>query len=152
MQDSHPIRYLLADGICHAFNSDDQFSAATHHQYPPHFTDIIATALASQQCIGWDSSLKGYYFTREWADLAQLAMHSTKRDGRQGEGHMKNIVSSICTHARRMWLARNGCLHDGTDSEALSPTAEAVEITYYQPLKSSTSSSRRPALLPSITA
>jgi hypothetical protein len=128
-KDSHPLRYLLADGICHAVNYESPFSPEIH-QYPPHFTDIIEAALTSQQCIGWDSALKGY-LAREWADLAQLDMHSTKRDGRQGEGRMKNLVSSMCSHARRMWLARNGCLHDVTTTEVLSTTAEAVEITYY---------------------
>ena len=63
--------------------------------------------------------------SRSWICIQQ------RGTGRQGEGPMKNIVSSICSHARRMWLARNGCLHDRTNSEAQSTTAEEVESTYY---------------------
>ena len=36
-------------------------------------------------------------------------------------------IPEVC----RLWLAWNGCLHDLTNSNAVSPSAEAVEIAYY---------------------
>ena len=129
-KDTHPVRYLLADGICHAVTSDIPFSP-TLHQYPQHFGDSLIGALSSQHQIGWDSALKGF-FSREWASLAQQDMHSsTKRDSKQGEARMKAIISALCAHVRRLWIARNGCLHDATDRAASVQTAEDVEIAYY---------------------
>jgi hypothetical protein len=34
--DTHPVRYLLCDGICHALQFDTPYSPTTS-QYPPHF-------------------------------------------------------------------------------------------------------------------
>ena len=127
--DTHPVRYLLAEGVCHAVSSDLPFDPPTH-QYPTHFLALIASALTSQCLIGWDSAIKGY-FAREWADMAQWDMHKPTRDVRKGEVRMKHIISSLGQHVRRIWIARNGCLHDSADSDASKLSSEAVEIEYY---------------------
>lgn len=127
--DVHPIRYLIADGICHAFTSDLLFSPITH-QYAAHFHPLIASALLSQQRISWTSAIKGY-LAREWSDIAQLDMYQPTRDVRKGEARMRTIISALCQHVRRLWIARNGCLHEATDTFHPSPSAEAIEITYY---------------------
>ena len=126
--DSHPVRFLLADGICHAATSDLPFTPPTH-QYPPHFLDLVNDALSTQQLIGWKSALKGY-FAKQWADLAQLGMHTTKRDPRKGELRMKQIIGALSNHIRRLWSSRNACLHDN-DSPSVSASAETIEIKYY---------------------
>ncbi|KAI2493079.1 hypothetical protein MHU86_21463 [Fragilaria crotonensis] len=57
--DSHPIRYLIVEGICHVISSDSAF-APDIHQYPSHFHPGITSALSSQQQIGWNSAVKGF--------------------------------------------------------------------------------------------
>lgn len=84
--DSHPVRYLLADGFCHTINSDTPYAPSTA-QYPSHFQDLISEALESQLRIGWNNSLKGY-FSRSWGHLAQYDMHRKVRDSQKGEQRM----------------------------------------------------------------
>jgi hypothetical protein len=127
--DAHPIRYLIADGICHTTTSDLPFSPITD-QYPSHFHHQIAAALSSQQLIGWNSAMKGY-LAKDWADMAQMDMHQPTRDLRKGETRMKQILGALCQHVRRLWITRNGCIHDSSDALHLSTLAEEVEIKYY---------------------
>ncbi|KAI2498643.1 hypothetical protein MHU86_15820 [Fragilaria crotonensis] len=127
--DSHPIRYLIVEGICHVISSDSAF-APDIHQYPSHFHPGITSALSSQQQIGWNSAVKGF-LAREWSELALLDMHTPRCDPRAGNNRMQRIISALCQHTRRLWIARNGCLHDSTSSNHLSSTAEAIEIEYY---------------------
>ena len=126
--DAHPVRYLLADGICHALSSDLPYAPLTH-QYPPHLLPTINAALTTQRIIGWQSALKGY-FAKEWSDLAQLDLYHNSRDTRKGEGRMAQILQALSTHIRRLWIARNACLHDNSHPTA-SVSAESVEIEYY---------------------
>jgi hypothetical protein len=56
----HPVRYLLADGICHALQSDAPFSPSLF-QFSPQFQGMALEALSTQQSMGWDKSLKGYF-------------------------------------------------------------------------------------------
>ncbi len=127
--DSHPIRYLIAEGICHVLTSDSTFAPDTH-QYNSHFYPGITSALSLQQQIGWNSAVKGF-LAREWSELAILDMHTSTRDPRAGHTRMQQIISALCQHTRRLWIARNGCLHDSTSSILLSSAAEAIEIQYY---------------------
>jgi hypothetical protein len=60
-----------------------------------------------------------------------LDMHTSTRDPRAGHTRMQQIISALCQHTRRLWIARNGCLHDSTSSTLPSSTAEAIEIQYY---------------------
>ena len=118
----------MADGICHALTSDLPF-APPIHQYPLHLLDLVKAALSAQEMIGWKSALKGY-FAKQWAELAQLDMHTTNLDSRKGELRMKQIIGALSNHIRRLWSSRNSCLHD-TDSPSVSVSAETIEITYY---------------------
>ncbi|KAI2502424.1 hypothetical protein MHU86_12000 [Fragilaria crotonensis] len=128
--DIHPLRYLISAGIHHVLTSDANFSPVTH-QYPAHFHSLIESALSSQQDIRWNSAIKGY-FSRDWADMVQLEMHANIRDSRKGARHrMKQIISALCAHVRRLWLAQNGCLHNATDAETQSHSTQAIEIQYY---------------------
>ncbi|KAI2508454.1 hypothetical protein MHU86_5981 [Fragilaria crotonensis] len=88
--DTHPIRFLIADGIRHTLTSDLPFSPDIH-QYPSHLQPLIVAALSSQQQIGWQSAVKGY-LTRDWANLAQLDMHRPHKDVRNGESRMMQII------------------------------------------------------------
>ena len=127
--DVHPVRYLLADGICHALSSDLPYEPLTH-QYPAHLLATIHAALTTQRIIGWQSALKGY-FAKEWSALSQLDMHNKSRDIRKGEVRMaRQIIQALSTHIRRLWLARNDCLHRNSHSTAPG-SAESVEIEYY---------------------
>ena len=121
--------YCLLVHASFALTSDLPFSPPIH-QYPPHFHPQIESALQSQHHIGWNSAIKGY-LSRDWADMAQLDMHKPIRDVGKGEARMKQIVSALCHHVRRLWIARNGCLHDSSADSNLSPSAEALEIQYY---------------------
>jgi hypothetical protein len=127
--DHHPIRYLIAEGICHTLTSDSPFAPSTH-QYPSHFHAGIDSALSSQQCIGWNSAVKGF-LAREWSELAIRDMHTSGLDTRKGNNRMQQIISALCRHTRRLWIARNGCLHDSASGSLTSPSVEAIEIQYY---------------------
>jgi hypothetical protein len=116
-------------GILHTTTSDTTFIPTTH-QYPAHFSSLIESALSSQQEISWHSAIKGY-FSRDWADMAQFEMHTNIRDSRKGAKRMMQIISAICAHVRRLWIARNGCLHDTSDVDTQSQSAQAIEIQYY---------------------
>jgi hypothetical protein len=128
-RDVHPIRYLVWEGIHHTVTSDTPFVPEID-QYPSHFHSIIASALSSQQEISWNSAIKGF-FTQDWADMAQLDMSTNTRVAKKGEQRMKQLISALCNHVRRLWLGRNGCLHDSTNAEAQSPSAQSIEIQYY---------------------
>ena len=88
--DSHPIRYLIAEGICYELTSDSAFAPDTH-QYNSHFYPGITSALSSQQRIGWNSAVKGF-LAREWSELAMLDMHTSTRDPRAGHTRMQQII------------------------------------------------------------
>jgi hypothetical protein len=59
-------------------------------------------------------------------------MHRSSRDQRKGETRMKQIISALSAHVRRLWISRNEVLHDSNDS-TLSDTRfpESAEIQYY---------------------
>jgi hypothetical protein len=63
--------------------------------------------------------------------MAQLDMSTNTRVAKKGEQRMKQLISALCNHVRRLWLGRNGCLHDSTNAEAQSPSAQSIEIQYY---------------------
>ena len=63
--------------------------------------------------------------------MAQLDMHGQTRDVRKGETCMRQILTALTQHARRLWVARISCLHDSSDAPNLPPSAETVEIQYY---------------------
>jgi hypothetical protein len=128
--DIHPVRYLMVDGICHFLQSEEPFSPMIS-QFPPHFQTLIPQALANQHTIGWANSLKGY-FSKTWGAMAQLDMHKNTRDKLMGEKRMKQIISAISSHIRRLWLSRNDTLHSPDDDTlANTRSTETVEITYY---------------------
>jgi hypothetical protein len=128
--DSHPVRYLLADGFCHFFTSDTPFSPSIA-QFPPHFQDHIPEALSNQHTIGWSNSIKGY-LSKSWGNMAQYDMHRNSRDKRMGDLRMKQIHVALSSHVRRLWLSRNDSLHSTDDATlATIRSAETVEIMHY---------------------
>ena len=78
--DSHPVRYLLVAGLLHATKPSDQF--------PSHFASAISSALQEQRSIGWSNAFKGY-FSKQWANMAQIDMYTGSRDTKQGATRMK---------------------------------------------------------------
>ena len=128
--DTHPVRYLLADGVCHFIQSDTPYSPIVT-QFPLHFQDLIQAALLKQTAIGWDNAIKGYC-AKEWGLMAQFDMHKKTRDQRMGEKRMKRISSALSDHIRRTWLSRNGVLHSSDDQTLESiRSAESAEIKFY---------------------
>ena len=64
--------------------------------------------------------------------MAQYDMHGNVRDIRKGETRMKEIISALSAHFRRLWISRNGVLHSPNDENLASiRSAESVEIEYY---------------------
>ena len=130
-KDVHPVRYLLAAGLCQTLADADAHFDHPLHQFPPHFHDIASHALSQQQSIGWTHALKGY-LSKQWGAMAQFDMHSTKRDQRKGAQRMRSILTAISSHIRRLWMARNDCLHSKKDKDLDSiRSAESAEIRYY---------------------
>jgi hypothetical protein len=128
--DVHPVRYLLADGICHFATSDTLFSPPTE-QFPPHFRDLIPDTLLHQHTIGWLNSTKGY-LSKHWGVMAQYDMHRNTRDKITGDLRMKQIHLAISSHIRRLWLSRNEVLHSTDDATlATVRSTETVEIIHY---------------------
>jgi hypothetical protein len=128
--DTHPVRYLLADGFRHASLYDTPFSP-TIAQYPSHFQEMIPAAMESQHDIGWLHSIKGY-LAKHWGQMAQYEMHRCTRDQRMGEQRMKQILTALGAHTRRLWLSRNEALHSTQDATLTSiRSAETAEISYY---------------------
>jgi hypothetical protein len=130
-KDVHPVRYLIADGICQFLQHPDTPFSPSVTQYPTHFHDIIVSAIAGQQQIGWSNSLKGY-FSKQWSIMSQYDMHRNTRDKIMGDLRMKQIHSALSSHIRRLWLSRNEVLH-ATDDVSLAKTrsTETVEIMHY---------------------
>ena len=129
-KDSHPVRYLLADGLKHSIQSTDVFNPQID-QYPSHFASAIRSAISTQHSIGWTNAFKGF-FAKSWAEMAQTDMYSGTRDTKQGEARMKSIIRSVGDHTRRLWMARNAILHSKSDQHLASiRSAEFAEIEYY---------------------
>ncbi|KAI2493731.1 hypothetical protein MHU86_20801 [Fragilaria crotonensis] len=128
--DIHPVRYLLCEGFCNAIKAETPYSPSTF-QYPRHFQDAISQALQSQLAIGWHQALKGY-FTKEWGKMAQIDMHNGTRDTRRGEMRMRQIISALSRHTRRLWLSRNESLRSPNNKTLDSiRSAETAEIKFY---------------------
>ena len=102
---------------------------SSNNDCPENKQKIVEKVIGNQQ-IGWNSAVKGF-LAREWSELALLDMHTPRCDPRAGNNRMQRIISALCQHTRRLWIARNGCLHDSTSSNHLPSTPEAIEIEYY---------------------
>ena len=128
--DTHPVRYLLADGLRHWSTSSLPFCPSIT-QYPPHFQPLLATALTSQTAIGWNNVCKGL-LSGSWFQIAQLGMIHATSDPRLGAARLKSIHQAFFDHTRRLWTARNSVLHSKDDSSLLSiRSTEAAEIKFY---------------------
>ncbi|KAI2497580.1 hypothetical protein MHU86_16934 [Fragilaria crotonensis] len=73
--DSHPIRYLLAEGIEHWTESSGKFSPVLS-QYPFHIRERIEEALASQHRVGWKDATSGLLSCHR-SSLACCAMYAS---------------------------------------------------------------------------
>ena len=125
-KDSHPVRYLLVDGLLHFIQSTDLFNPAIE-QYPSHFASAIQSALSTQNSIGWINAFKGY-FAESWAAMAQMDMHSgTAIDTKLGELRMKSIIRAVGNHTRRLWMARKA----DQKLASIRSSEEFAEIEYY---------------------
>jgi hypothetical protein len=110
--------------------STDTF-CPTVDQFPSHFASAISSALQAQHSIGWNNAFKGY-FSKEWANMAQVDMHTGSRDAKRGATRMKQIITAVGDHTRRLWLARNSVLHAKNDAQlAAIRSSEFAEIEYY---------------------
>jgi hypothetical protein len=127
--DTHPVRYLLADGICHVLQSDAPFSPSLS-QFPHRFHEPALEVLNAQQSIGWGNLLKGY-LAKQWSLMSQYEMFRDVRDQHKGEARMMQIMVAITSHVRRLWLSRNSVLHSNTTTMEVNFSAEVAEIQYY---------------------
>ena len=128
---SHPVRYLLVDGLLHTTKSTDLFCPAIN-QFPSHLAPDIPSALQSQQSIGWNNTFKGY-FSKHWAKMAQVDMHNGSQGAKKGASRMKQIITAIGDHTRRLWLVRNAVLHTKDDEQlaAILRSSEFAQIEHY---------------------
>ncbi|KAI2501729.1 hypothetical protein MHU86_12735 [Fragilaria crotonensis] len=127
-KDTHPLRYLLVEGIEHWTTSTSQF-APDIQQYSSHLRAPIAEALESQSSIGWKEAISGL-LSKSWFRLSCLDMYNTERiDTATGWKRMRSCMTALYDHATRMWTARNEILHTPGDDEQLHiRSAEIAEI------------------------
>ena len=126
--DTHPMRYLLVEGIEHWIKSSRKFTPALS-QYPLHLRETIGKALESQDQIGWREAAYGF-LSCYWSSLACCDMHEQgKLDKSAGAKRMKTCISAIYEHVTRIWKARNGVLHSKDDEgQNQIRSAEVAEI------------------------
>ena len=133
--DTHPIRYLLADGIEHWTKLSGEFSPVLS-QYPSHLRGKMEEALESQHRIGWYEATSGL-LSCHWSSLSCCAMHdSGKTDVNAGAQRMRTCISAIYDHVTRIWTARNEVLHSADDDDQINiRSTEIAEIKalYRQP-------------------
>jgi hypothetical protein len=120
--DTHPVRYVLLEGIQHwSLGTPGPFRPSIS-QYPIHLQHIIATAVTNQNAIGWHHAVKGY-LSKTWSILAMHNMTSRTQD--QG-------ARALHAHTRRLWTSRNSALHSSErDDMADIRSQEVAEIKFY---------------------
>ena len=130
--DPHPLRYLLSSGVSHwSSTSDDTLFEPTLSQYPSHFQELLPLALSSQNDIGWEDCIKGF-FSNVWTNVAQMDMYTGRKDSRLGASRLQSIHQAFFYHTRCMWLSRNSVLHSKEDASLLfTRSTEAAEIQYF---------------------
>ena len=97
--------------------SVDLFCRASD-QFPSHFASGIPSALQPQQSFGWNNAFKGSYFSQQWANMVQVNMQTGSRDAIKGASRrMKQIITAVGDHTRRLWLAWNSALHTKGDKQ-----------------------------------
>jgi hypothetical protein len=133
--ESHPrIRRTIHDGIQHwIHNLQDEFSPVIN-DYPLEIQQLILLAVQSQNRLGWDNVLRGF-FSKRWTDLASRSLMVPDRtDLQTGHARMRAIIHSIHIYARDIWTSRNKALHSREAQYHNSiRTAEEAEIrTYYE--------------------
>jgi hypothetical protein len=133
--DTHPIRYLLVEGIEHWTHSSQKFTPVLS-QYPLHLQETIGKALESQDRIGWREAASGF-LSRHWSLLASCDMHVPgKLAMSDGAKRMRTCISAIYDHATRIWKARNGVLHSKDDDEQYhirSKEVAEIKVLYQNP-------------------
>ena len=132
--DTHPLRYLMADGIEH-WSKSQPFQPTTM-QFPCHLHSTIQAALAAQHQIGWEAALSGF-LSQQWGSLAMHDMHTSgKLDRTKGAARMRTCITAIHDHSQRLWLARNSALHatdDDTVRDIRSSENAEIKDLYKQP-------------------
>jgi hypothetical protein len=125
--DTHPARFLFADGIEQWCNS--QSISILESQYPRHLHPLIVELLTQQESIGWEEAASGF-LSKSWLSLAQCDMYDPdRRDKHEGHLRMRQMISAIYNHSTRIWKARNEVLHSKTDVQQREiRSAETAEI------------------------
>jgi hypothetical protein len=122
--DTHPVRYLLIEGL-EQWSHTEQISSDIS-QFPTHLHLSIRDAMESQTNIGWEEALSGFLSTK-WARLACCDMYNPDvLDKGAGNHRMRECITAIYNHARRLWMARNEVLHSTDDEHQQS--IRSVEI------------------------
>lgn len=90
----HPVCYLLLHGMCHWLPHDNALPfKPSHDEFPPHFSPYLQNALKSQQTVGWDKAVKGFY-SKRWHIIASMDMYQSGRnDPTKGVDRMRSIIS-----------------------------------------------------------
>ena len=131
--DIHPVRYLLLSGMCHWLNHGDEFPfRPSLEEFSPHFSPHLQDALNSQQAIGWDNTVKGFY-SKRWRIIASMDMHTPGRqDSTKGDDRMRSIISAAHVFTYATWIARNGDLHQTNDDALVNiRSTELAKIRHY---------------------
>ena len=114
-EDSHPVRYLIAEGLEHWLYSK-HFTPRTD-QYPEFLQEPIRAALLAQQSIGWEEALSGF-LSKNWGHVATRDMYNEKEmDKSKGQERIRGCISAIYAHTHRMWISRNEALHSNDEDQ-----------------------------------
>ena len=129
--DTHPVRYVLFEGIQHWSHGNATPFCPAISQYPSHLQPLIAEAVRCQNVIGWHQALKGY-LSKQWHILAMYSMDSTKLDQGAASQRIRCVLRSFHAHTRRLWISRNSVLHSSEIADMADiRSQEIAEIKFY---------------------
>ena len=131
--DPHPFWYCLVKAIEQWIANPSTIFESNLSQYAPHLREPIATAVASQNTIGWENALRGF-LSWDWRTLVSLDLYNSKTHAMdKADARLRKAMNSLYDYSRTTWEHRNELLHTQA-SNALATTirsATAAEIKHY---------------------
>jgi hypothetical protein len=132
-EDPHPFWHCMVEGIEHWTATGDSSYMPDVTGYPPHLREAYQEAAVSQQGIGWDNALRGFFST-EWLHLTSNDMdNADKYCEPKGNARLRKAMSRIYEYTKSTWEHRNAMLHtkESTAMAVSIRSAAHVEIKHY---------------------
>ena len=123
----------MVEGIEHWTATGDPSYMPDVTGYPPHLREAYQAAAESQQGIGWDNALRGF-FSKEWLHLTSKDIdNADKYCEAKGNARLRKAMSRIYEYTKATWEHRNAMLHtkDATAMAVSIRSAAQVEIKHY---------------------